>query len=77
MRNKKLFTLIEILVVSVIFSFVMVIILSFYFKTLDIKVQTLARQDLMKSSYFIFEKLNILMKDYKIDYEEYFNRRVV
>ncbi len=75
--KKKVFTLIEILVVSVIISFVFVIIISFYFKALKIKTQVLARQDLMKSSYFILEKLNILMKDYKIDYEEYFNRRIV
>jgi prepilin-type N-terminal cleavage/methylation domain-containing protein len=77
MRNKKLFTLIEMLVVSVIISIVFILIISFYFRGLDIKVQALARQDLMKGSYFLLEKLNILMKDYKIDYEEYFNRRVV
>jgi len=74
---KKTFTLVEILITSVIISFIFVLIVSFYFKSLEIKTQVLAKQDLMKSSYFLIEKLNILMKDYKIDYEEYFNRRIV
>jgi hypothetical protein len=31
----------------------------------------------MFQGYELFEKINILIKDYTIDYEEYFNRSMV
>ena len=36
-----------------------------------------ARQDTIQQWYEFFERLNILMQDYTIDYEEYFNRQMV
>ena len=35
------------------------------------------RQTAIQEGYEFFEKLNILMQDYTIDYEEYDNRQMV
>ena len=37
----------------------------------------IARQNAIQQWYELFEKINILMQDYTIDYEEYFNRQMV
>ncbi len=75
--SKKLFTLLEILLVSVIFSTILVIIFSLYSKMVEVKVYVQAKKYLIENSYFLMENLNVLMKNYTIDYEEYFNRRMV
>jgi hypothetical protein len=36
-----------------------------------------ARQTVTKESYFFLEKLQVMIKDYTIDYEEYWNRQQV
>ena len=36
-----------------------------------------ARQTITKESYFFLEKLQVMIKDYTIDYEEYWNRQQV
>jgi hypothetical protein len=36
-----------------------------------------ARQTVTKESYFFLEKIQVLSKDYTIDYEEYRNRKKV
>jgi hypothetical protein len=36
-----------------------------------------ARQTVTKESYFFLEKLQVMSKDYTIDYEEYRNRQQV
>ena len=36
-----------------------------------------ARQTVIKESYFFLEKLQVMSKDYTIDYEEYRNRQQV
>lgn len=41
---------------------------------LRVKYNVEARQTLLQDSYYIMEKVNILIKDYTIDYEEYYNR---
>lgn len=74
---RRWFSLIEMLIVVVIVSLVFTIVLAFYFDIMRIRVEVEARQALLKNSYTIFEKLNILIKDYTIDYEEYFNRSIV
>ncbi len=74
---KKLFTLIEILLVSVIFSLILVVMISLYSKLTQVRVYVEWRKYLVENSYFLMEKLNVLMKNYTIDYEEYFNRRMV
>ena len=37
----------------------------------------IARQNSIQQWYELFEKINILMQDYTVDYEEYFNRQMV
>ena len=39
--------------------------------------EILARERVIQQWYEFFERLNILMQDYTIDYEEYFNRQMV
>lgn len=36
-----------------------------------------ARAGLLESTYYMLEKVNLLLRDYTIDYEEYYNRRSV
>jgi prepilin-type N-terminal cleavage/methylation domain-containing protein len=76
-KNKKAFTLIEILIVSAILSMVLTIVISSYKSLTNAKLDIFARSTLAKQTNFLVEKLNILMKNYSIDYEEYFNRRMV
>lgn len=76
--NKKLvFTLVEVLIVMVVLSMVFVMLISLYFKMMRTRVDVEARQSLVQNSYSVMEKLNLFMKDYTLDYEEYFNRRIV
>jgi len=77
MVKKRAFTLLEVLVVSVIVSMILIIVITLYSKMIRIKLDVDSRKTLVHGSYSIMEKLNILMKDYTIDYEEYFNRRIV
>lgn len=74
---KKAFTMIEMLLAISVFSIVMVIIINIYTNMIWLKYNIQAKQNLLESSYFIMERLNILLKDYTIDYEEYFNRSAV
>ncbi len=77
MTKRSWFTLLETLISLTIFFFVVAITLRAYLQTIDIKNGVEARQTLVQSSYFMMEKLQTLMKNYTIDYEEYFNRRMV
>ena len=42
-----------------------------------LKYNIQARINVVQDSYFAIEKINLLLKDYTIDYEEYFNRKNV
>jgi len=75
--TRKAFTLIELLIVSVILSIVLTIILQIYFSLLKTKTDIYAKSVLVKNTNNVIEKINIIMKNYTIDYEEYFNRRMV
>lgn len=74
---KKAFTLVEMIIVATILWFVMTIIVSIYFKMVDIKTDIYAKTHLIKNTNNLVEKINIMMKNYTIDYEEYFNRQIV
>ena len=52
-------------------------ILTLYTQMLRIQYETQARQSLIQDSYFVVERINTLMSDYSIDYEEYYNRSQV
>lgn len=76
MHFKKTFTLVETLVVSVIIGVVLTTCITLYFKMIDVRVEVQAKQSLMQNTNALMERLNILIKDYTIDYEEYFNRKM-
>jgi len=73
----KAFTLVEIMIVTVILWLVLSVIFSIYFQMQKMKTDIFAKSMLIKNTNALVEKLNIIMKNYTIDYEEYFNRRVV
>ena len=73
--KKKWFTLLEVIVAITIFFVLLVVIVGLYTKMLRLKYNIQARQSLIQNSYDAMEKINLLLKDYTIDYEEYFNRR--
>lgn len=74
---KKWFTIIEMLIVSVMASIILTIALQTYFRMVKIKTDVKMKETLIKWTYDIVEKLNIISRNYTIDYEEYFNRRIV
>jgi type II secretory pathway component PulJ len=72
--KKKAFTLMEVIVAITIFFVLLVVIVGLYTKMIRLKYNIQARQSLIQNSYDAMEKINLLLKDYTIDYEEYFNR---
>jgi len=76
-NKSRWFTLIEMLAAITWFFLIMVVVISGYRKVIDIRNGVDARQNLVQESYFTIEKFNILLKDFTIDYEEYFNRAMV
>ena len=76
-RYKKSFTIIELLFVILIVSFLVPTIFSIYTWIQKQKTEIDIKQKIMFQWYELFEKINILIKDYTIDYEEYFNRSMV
>ena len=76
-KMKKTFTLLEVLIVTVIASMVLVIVIQLYQTMIQTKINVAARQALIKNSYYFLERLNQQISNYTIDYEEYFNRAVV
>jgi hypothetical protein len=75
--RRRAFTLVEMTIVLVTFSILISFIFGFYVQMVQLKVDVEARQTLIDKSHFLMEKLHIVMADYTIDYEEYFNRFVV
>jgi hypothetical protein len=69
--------MIEILLVTVIIWFIFPAMISVYTFMIRSNKQLLARETAIQQWYEFFEKLNILMQDYTIDYEEYYNRQMV
>lgn len=76
-KKYRSFTLIEVLLVTVIIWFIFPVMITVYTFMIRSNRQILARQTAIQQWYEFFEKLNILMQDYTIDYEEYFNRQRV
>jgi len=75
--NKKAFTIIELIIASIIIWIVLTVIFQMYFSMLKTKTEIYAKSILVQNTNNVIEKLNIIMKNYTIDYEEYFDRRVV
>jgi prepilin-type N-terminal cleavage/methylation domain-containing protein len=72
--KKKGFTLFEIILALIIFSFIIGIIFDIYINVKKSE-QNIANQQLLASQTNDFlDYLNDLSLDYTLDYEEYFNR---
>ena len=74
---KKAFTLIEVVITATLFFVVVTIVTSLFIDMIKIKWGLDARQNLIKESYYIIEKLQVMSRNYTIDYEEYRNRKKV
>jgi len=57
-----------------LFFIMMVAILSAYRGILRFKYIFQAKASILENTYYMMEKVNVLLKDYTIDYDEYFNR---
>lgn len=57
-----------------VFGMLFSAIMSIYSRMINVKKEFDARNYLLTTTYGIAEKINVLLKDYTIDYEEYFNR---
>jgi type II secretory pathway pseudopilin PulG len=74
---KKSFTIIELLFVIIILSLILPTIFFTYNRVQRTKQEISIRQQLVQQTYEIFERISVLLQDYTIDYEEYFNRQMV
>jgi hypothetical protein len=72
--KKRWFTLLEIIIAITGFFVIMTVVINAYFSTVKYRYIFQAKSTLLETTYYMFERINLLMKDYTIDYEEYFNR---
>lgn len=78
MKKKVLgFTLLEVIIAITSFFLLLTVIINIYTRMIKLKYSIQARTNITQDSYFAIEKINLLLKDYTIDYEEYFNRKNV
>ncbi len=75
--KKKGFTLLEVIIAVTSFFLLLVVIINIYTKMIKLKYTIQAKTNVIQDAYFTIEKINLLLKDYTIDYEEYFNRKNV
>jgi len=76
-KISKAFTLIEMAITVTILALVLTVVISIYFQMQKLRTDIFAKSVLIKNTSSLMEKLNLIMKNYTIDYEEYFNRRIV
>ena len=74
---KKWFTLLEMLIVVTVLWLVFTVIINSYYKLMSAKTDIYVRSILTQNTNTLTEKINLIMKNYTIDYEEYFNRSIV
>lgn len=74
-RRRRGFTLLEVIIAVTSFFLLLVVIINIYAKMMKLKYNIQARTNITQDSYLAIEKINLLLKDYTIDYEEYFNRK--
>lgn len=75
--RKKWFTLLEVIIAVTSFFLILAAIINIYGKMIRLKYNIQARTNVTQDAYYAIEKINLLLKDYTIDYEEYFNRKNV
>lgn len=77
-KTRQAFTLIEVIVSISILSIIIVVWFSLYFTASKSKIKLIEQANLDKNVFYFSEKLFFLVKSWwTIDYEEYFNRKVL
>lgn len=76
-KNPRAFTLLEMLIVMTGFFILLALLVQIYMRLVMLKHGVDARQTIIQNSYYMLEKINVELKDFTIDYEEYFNRSMV
>lgn len=76
-RRVSAFTLIELLISITVFLILITIGVTIFIELYKIKGGLEARQKVTTDTYFLVENLQRMVKDYTIDYEEYWNRRQI
>lgn len=71
------FTLVEVIVSLVLFSFLSVSTISIYNNILDSRIDIKSKQVLIENSNKVVDLISLFADEYTIDYEEYFNRAQV
>ncbi len=74
LMKKKWFTLLEIIISITWFFLLMTVVINSYLSIMTFRHSFNIRAKLIENTYYMFEKINLLLRDYTIDYEEYFNR---
>ncbi len=69
--------MLELVVSMTIIGLLLPSIFAIYTFIIKTNKEIVARQNAIQQWYEFFERLNILMEDYTIDYEEYYNRQMV
>lgn len=59
------------------FFLILAAVIGIYSRMIKLKYNIQARTNVTQDAYFAIEKINLLLKDYTIDYEEYFDRKNV
>lgn len=75
--KKKGFTLLEVIIAITCFFLILVVIINMYTRMINLKYNIQAKTNVIQNTYLAMEKISLLLKDYTIDYEEYFNRKNV
>jgi hypothetical protein len=71
------FTLIEVTLTMIIIWLIIPSVFAIYTFLIKSNKEIIARERTVQQWYEFFERLNLLMQDYTVDYEEYYNRQMV
>jgi len=75
--QKKGFTLIEIILVLSWFVIIIGVVFGLYQGLFSIKNNISSKQLVIEQTYYTMERIQVLLQDFTIDYEEYRNRQLV
>lgn len=75
--KKRAFTLVEVVLATFVFSSLFAIVFGMYSHFIKIKSSLDARFLVVTATYDLVERLNLILQNYTIDYEEYFNRTMM
>lgn len=71
------FTLIEVTLTLIVIGLIVPSMFAVYTFLIKSNKEIIARERTVQQWYEFFERLNLLMQDYTVDYEEYYNRQMV